>query len=472
MKKLITTLPKFLLSALFIWGCTSEDNQENIDTNIATKYTLTVSAGTGGTVSSVGGTFTEGTEVTITASASDGYTFSGWTGSDSSQATLVITADANLTLTANFVENTVQYSVNSTASEGGSVSSSGGTYAAGTEITITASANDGYTFAGWTGSESTQTSLNLTVSADLTLVANFTLDPVSALDKFELHYPIDVKEVSQTEIENIYSTSAAKMNSRNAEILTIIYPIGDYVSDGGNWDAGFNTFETILDADAISAVRTKLTEWFTTNTDIPSAYLSDVVEEYMVYVEGGADLSSHFGVTESARLVMIAAPPSMGVVDFKKVIIHELYHAFQQDLESDSCRDLEEANDDSNSKWLIEGTAEYFAQTHAEELGFTGTGRSALLQIALGDYDEQVSEGAESPAKLGANATTAAAAMYLMVLKGYVQESVVFDGSMFYNCERENEYGPSNTNLQFIKDNWFKINSDNGAYSFQSEILN
>jgi len=160
----------------------------------------------------------------------------------------------------------------------------------------------------------------------------------------------------------------------------------------------------------------------------------------------------------------------MGVVYFKKVIIHELYHAFQQDLESDSCRDLEEANDDSNSKWLIEVTAEYFAQTHAEELGFTGTGRSALLQIALGDYNEQVSEGAESPAKLGANATTAAAAMYLMVLKGYVQESVVFDGSMFYNCERENEYGPSNTNLQFIKDNWFKINSDNGAYSFQSEI--
>lgn len=48
----------------------------------------------------------------------------------------------------------------------------------------------------------------------------------------------------------------------------------------------------------------------------------------MVYVEGGADLSSHFGVTESARLVMIGAPTSMGVIDFKKVIIHELYHAF------------------------------------------------------------------------------------------------------------------------------------------------
>tara|TARA_A100001015_G_C14556941_1_gene543783 strand:- start:387 stop:488 length:102 start_codon:yes stop_codon:yes gene_type:complete len=28
------------------------------------------------------------------------------------------------------------------------------------------------------------------------------------------------------------------MNSRNAEILTIVYPIGDFISDGGDWDAG------------------------------------------------------------------------------------------------------------------------------------------------------------------------------------------------------------------------------------------
>ena len=45
--------------------------------------------------------------------------------------------------------------------------------------------------------------------------------------------------------------------------------------------------KTILGADAISEIRSKLTEWFTTNTDIPDAFLSEVVEEYMVYVEGG-----------------------------------------------------------------------------------------------------------------------------------------------------------------------------------------
>ena len=365
-----------------------------------------------------------------------------------------------------------QYTLTISTGEGGTVSTEGGTYDEGMEVTVTATSAEGYECTGWTGSDSIQNSLSLTVSGDLTLVANFSPEPVSSEDKFELYYPLEVKEVSRTEIENIYSTSAAKMNSRNAEILTIVYPIGDFISDGGDWDAGFSTFETILGADAISEIRSKLTEWFTTNTDIPDAFLSEVVEEYMVYVEGGADLSSHFGVTESARLVMIGAPTSMGVIDFKKVIIHELYHAFQQDLESDSCRDLEEANPDSNSKWLIEGAAEFFAQTHAEELGFTGTGRSALLETALGDYNELVSEGAESPASLGPNATTAAAAIYLMVLKGYVQESVIFDGSLFYDCARENEYGSSNSNLQFIKDNWFKINSDNGTYTFQSEIVN
>ena len=265
-----------------------------------------------------------------------------------------------------------QYTLTISTGEGGTVSTEGGTYDEGTEVTVTATSAEGYEFTGWTGSDSIQNSLSLTVSGDLTLVANFSPEPVSSEDKFELYYPLEVKEVSRTEIENIYSTSAAKMNSRNAEILTIVYPIGDFISDGGDWDAGFSTFETILGADAISEIRSKLTEWFTTNTDIPDAFLSEVVEEYMVYFEGGADLSSHFGVTESARLVMIGAPTSMGVIDFKKVIIHELYHAFQQDLESDSCRDLEEANPDSNSKWLIEGAAEFFAQTHAEELGFTG----------------------------------------------------------------------------------------------------
>ena len=46
---------------------------------------------------------------------------------------------------------TVQYTLIVSASEGGSVSTSGGTYEKGTEVTISATPNEGYHFIGWEG---------------------------------------------------------------------------------------------------------------------------------------------------------------------------------------------------------------------------------------------------------------------------------------------------------------------------------
>ena len=66
-------------------------------------YTLTLTAGTGGTVSG-GGTFDAGTVRTITATPSTYYSFSSWTGSTgcSGTASHTITMDANKSCTANF----------------------------------------------------------------------------------------------------------------------------------------------------------------------------------------------------------------------------------------------------------------------------------------------------------------------------------------------------------------------------------
>ena len=45
---------------------------------LVVQYTLTVTAGEGGTVSTEGGTYDEGTKVEIKASALEGYVFNGW----------------------------------------------------------------------------------------------------------------------------------------------------------------------------------------------------------------------------------------------------------------------------------------------------------------------------------------------------------------------------------------------------------
>ena len=71
-----------------------------------------------------------------------------------------------------------QYTLTVTASEGGSVTD-GGTYDEGTEVTITASANEGYSFTGWEGSDSTNESLTITLSSNQTILAQFEINSPS-----------------------------------------------------------------------------------------------------------------------------------------------------------------------------------------------------------------------------------------------------------------------------------------------------
>ena len=114
-------------------------------------YTITALADDGGTVTG-GGTIVESSSITLTAAANDGYTFAGWYDGgtkvcDTAEFTVEnVTEDK--TYTAKFAKNAVSYTITALADDGGTVSG-GGTVAEGESITLTATANDGYTFAGW-----------------------------------------------------------------------------------------------------------------------------------------------------------------------------------------------------------------------------------------------------------------------------------------------------------------------------------
>ena len=71
---------------------------------VVVQYTLIVTEGEGGTVSTQGGTYDEGTEVTFTATPSDGYDFAGWEGNNSTSESLTVTLNSNITLNAIFKE--------------------------------------------------------------------------------------------------------------------------------------------------------------------------------------------------------------------------------------------------------------------------------------------------------------------------------------------------------------------------------
>jgi hypothetical protein len=103
----------FLLFFITLISCSSEEETpvqsleqtpkpETTPAPTPTQYTLTVSSEEGGSVSTEGGTYDEGTTITITATPSEGYEFVGWLGSDETKRELVISVNSNITLSPIF----------------------------------------------------------------------------------------------------------------------------------------------------------------------------------------------------------------------------------------------------------------------------------------------------------------------------------------------------------------------------------
>ncbi|MBR0304764.1 MAG: fibronectin type III domain-containing protein [Bacteroidales bacterium] len=145
-------------------------------------YDITVSANPteGGTVSGAGNYNYESTAI-LTAIANEGYTFVNWTKggeSVSTNATCTLTVTEAAAYVANFELNSYEITATANPTEGGTVNGAG-TYDYGTEITLTATANAGYTFVNWTkGGEpvSTNPTCTLTVTEAAAYVANFSLN--------------------------------------------------------------------------------------------------------------------------------------------------------------------------------------------------------------------------------------------------------------------------------------------------------
>lgn len=180
MKKQILSVQLFAFGLFLIAGCSTEEQDSNIPTQIeqpsiveTPQYSLNVTTSEGGTVSTDGGTYDEGTAITITATPDEGYEFTGWEGVDSEEASLTITLNEDQTLNALFSPVVSLFTITVTAAEGGSVSTAGGTFEEGTEIEITATPEQGYEFSGWVGNDSVETTLSITLSSALTLQALF-----------------------------------------------------------------------------------------------------------------------------------------------------------------------------------------------------------------------------------------------------------------------------------------------------------
>ncbi|MBO5086134.1 MAG: InlB B-repeat-containing protein, partial [Paludibacteraceae bacterium] len=129
------------------------------------KYLVMLSA-ENGTVTGAG-EYEHGATANITAVAAEGYHFVRWSDGNT-EATRSIVVTSNVSLTAEFAINV--YTVTLSA-ENGTVTGAG-EYNHGTEVTLTATPNEGYRFVKWSDGD-TNATRTITVTADVTLTAEF-----------------------------------------------------------------------------------------------------------------------------------------------------------------------------------------------------------------------------------------------------------------------------------------------------------
>lgn len=146
-------------------------------------YNITVPTTIGGTISGAG-TYEESSMATLIAKPETGYNFTGWWDKEnnliSSNLTYSFTVSEPQTITAQFAKQV--YQVDVTAGEGG-IATGSGNFEFGTNVTVRAIPNNGYSFSNWVegGSNVSNTALYMfEATKPRSLVATFKKNEIAA----------------------------------------------------------------------------------------------------------------------------------------------------------------------------------------------------------------------------------------------------------------------------------------------------
>jgi N-acetylneuraminic acid mutarotase len=149
------------------------------------EFTLTIQQSDNGTATKTPelDSYPSGMEVTLTATPSEGYAFTKWfIGEDGEEELidnpLTVIIGADTTVSPEFAEIPATFTLTIPATDGGTVVASPEieTYQEGTTVTLTATPNEGYAFAGWEGDtneEANPLTITLIMDSDKNVAAKF-----------------------------------------------------------------------------------------------------------------------------------------------------------------------------------------------------------------------------------------------------------------------------------------------------------
>ena len=225
--------------------------------------TVTVTANPSQGGSAMGsGTYPACSSQQLSATVNSGWQFTGW--SDGGAQTHTITVlSGEITLTANFSQQTAMVNVQASPSNGGTVSG-GGLYASGTNVTVCATPNPGYEFVDWSGTATPiclsqacpQYILNLGVvstSACYTFTANMNYNLMANFAPTNTPPPVTITYVFTNtplwDVSGIYTNNTVtndvviadiqqQANGKIIGVRTETYVVGDAAGENSNSISG------------------------------------------------------------------------------------------------------------------------------------------------------------------------------------------------------------------------------------------
>ena len=296
---------------------------------------------------------------------------------------------------------------------------------------------------------------------------------------------INLSATPTSDLKNWANFASSKMAERTANILVVGYNIGE--STGGEIPGmPFGTHEVLLSQSEIDLLITQIEEWMLNDPCMGSSqerdHRNEELENYRLWLENGGDVSTQRGLCEETRFVMMAWRDDMPTWDLQNFLLHELYHAFQRDIESE-CNDIiDRQGRGEHVHAVVEGAADYFTYFTADEI-YTDEDRRNYGRLDYGSpADSLMREAGGSIERTGTNdvtgegiATRAAVMVRLMVEKGWLSHESILDGSFHHNCARA-DLNPSNPDFVFAWENWFRFevvqNTNNREWRFLDSVLN
>jgi uncharacterized repeat protein (TIGR02543 family) len=184
--------------------------------------------------------FATGTEVTLTAVADDGWSFDSWSGDCTGAGACVVDLDADASVTATFTEDadldpTYDLTVTVGGTGEGSVTSDVGgidlavgendtvTFDASTVVTLTATADAGSVFAGWSGACTGTGTCEVTMTADRSVTATFAPEGAPVTVDFNILAGTDDAEEYVEYVNDDYPAGSVHLDSSE---LDLAYDIG------------------------------------------------------------------------------------------------------------------------------------------------------------------------------------------------------------------------------------------------------